>query len=189
MPADIIDTQQLHKGWIRLVRATLRLDDGARVAREIVVHGRAAAVLPYDPHRRTVMLVRLLRAPVLLSAAVEELVEAPAGMVDSGSPEATARREAMEETGLRLGELEHVGSAWTSPGFSTEKIDLYLAPYAAGDRVAAGGGLASENENTTVLEVPVAEFFQSVERLEIADLKTLALAFALRAKHPELFTA
>ena len=187
MPAEIIESKEIYAGWIRLLLTTLRLDDCKRLSREIIVHGRASAVLPYDPERRVVMLVKLLRAPILFATGAQDHIEAPAGMVDGGSPRETATREAMEETGLCLTALEHVGSAWSSPGISTEKIDLYLAPYAKGDRVCAGGGLASEDENITVVEMPISEFWASLERLEISDLKTLTLALALRWKHPGLF--
>jgi nudix-type nucleoside diphosphatase (YffH/AdpP family) len=187
MPTKIVESKEIHRGFIRLLLTTLRLEGGESIGREIIVHGRASAVLPYDAERRTVMLVKLLRAPVLFASGAQEVVEAPAGMIEDGNPGATARREALEETGLRLAALEHVGSVWTSPGISTEKIDLYLAPYATADRVAAGGGLASENENITVVEMPIAEFWAAAERLEIADMKTLTLALALRWKHPGLF--
>lgn len=187
MPAEIIELKEIYAGFIRLLQTTLRLDDCKRLNREIIVHGRAAAVLPYDPERCVVMLVKLLRAPLLFDTGAQDLIEAPAGMLDDGSPEETAKREAMEETGLRLTVLEHVGSAWSSPGISTEKIELYLAPYAKGDRVGAGGGLASEDENITVVEMPISEFWASLERLEISDLKTLTLALALHCKHPGLF--
>jgi nudix-type nucleoside diphosphatase (YffH/AdpP family) len=187
MSAEIIESKEIYAGFIRLLQTTLRLDDGKELNREVIVHGRAAAVLPYDPERRVVMLVKLLRAPLLLTAGAQDHVEAPAGMVDGDDPDETAKREAMEETGLRLGALEHVGSAWSSPGISTEKIELYLAPYTSRDRISAGGGLASEDENITVLEMPISEFWASLERLEISDLKTLTLALALRWKHPGLF--
>jgi len=187
MSTEIIESKEIYTGWIRLLQTTLRLDGGKRLSREIIVHGRASAVLPYDPERRVVMLVKLLRAPVLFTTGAQDLIEAPAGMVDGGSPHETAKREAMEETGLRLTAFEHVGSAWSSPGISTEKIDLYLAPYAKDDRISAGGGLASEDENITVVEMSISALWASVERLEISDMKTLTLALALRWKYPGLF--
>jgi nudix-type nucleoside diphosphatase (YffH/AdpP family) len=187
MVAEIIDSKNIYDGWIRLIQSTLRLTDGKPVSREIIIHGRASAVLPYDPERRVVVLVKLLRAPVLFATGVQNVVEAPAGMVDDESPDDTARREAMEESGLRLKRLEHVGSAWSSPGVSTERINLYLAPYSKSDLRGSGGGLPSEDENITVVEMPSRELLASVERLEICDLETLTLALALRWKHPDLF--
>jgi hypothetical protein len=87
---------------------------------------------------------------------------------------------------LNLKLLEHAG-AWTSPGVSTEFMDLYLAPYSVADRVSAGGGLASEHEAISVLEMPIPELWRLVELQQLKDLKTLALVLLLRAYHPHLF--
>jgi len=115
------------------------------------------------------------------------LLEAAAGMVDAEQPDETAVREASEELGVNLKLLEHVAGAWTSPGVSTEFMDLYLAPYSVADRVSAGGGLASEHEAISVLEMPIPELWRLVELQQLKDLKTLALVLLLRAYHPHLF--
>src|SRR5262249_32081389 len=101
--------------------------------------------------------------------------------------EETARREALEEVGLRLGALELVAQAWSSPGLSCERISLYLAPYAGSDRIATGGGLAAEDENITAVEMALADLAPLADRGEIGDLKTLALLLALRLRQPLLF--
>jgi 8-oxo-dGTP pyrophosphatase MutT (NUDIX family) len=97
------------------------------------------------------------------------------------------RREALEEAGVRLSALEPLGQPFSSPGVSTERVALFLAPYAQADRVSDGGGLVGEHEHITVVETPLAEFWTRVEQGGIDDLKTLALAYGLRARHPELF--
>jgi nudix-type nucleoside diphosphatase (YffH/AdpP family) len=169
------------------MRVRLRLEDGTEFAREVEDHGAAVAVLPYDPVRRTALLVRLLRAPVLLTANIPELLEVPAGIVDDDSPESAARRELHEETGLRVLDLEPMGFVWSMPGISTERMDLYLARYTEADRAGDGGGLATEHENITVVEIPLAELWARAQRNEINDMKTLALLFMLHARNPELF--
>ena len=88
---------------------------------------------------------------------------------------------------MRLGELEKVGEAYASPGVSSERVQLYLAPYTARDRVADGGGLAEENEHITVMEVPLDQLWTWYEEQKIEDMKTLALTLALRVRRPELF--
>ena len=57
MPTEIIEPEEIYRGFIALRLATLRLADGARVSREIIEHGKAAAVLPNDARRGAVMLV------------------------------------------------------------------------------------------------------------------------------------
>jgi nudix-type nucleoside diphosphatase (YffH/AdpP family) len=188
MPPTISQTKTLYEGWLKIIGVRVRLGNGEEVRREVEDHGRAVAVLPYDPQRRIALLIKLMRAPVLLAAHQAEMLEAPAGMVDDDEdPAETARREAREETGLRLNALQHVGRVWASPGISTEQMDLYLAPYAESDRVGAGGGVADEHENITVLELPLQELWSMVERGAVTDMKTLTLLLLLHARHPELF--
>ena len=57
MSTEIIESKEIYRGFIALRLATLRLADGARVSREIIEHGKAAAVLPNDARRGDVMLV------------------------------------------------------------------------------------------------------------------------------------
>jgi nudix-type nucleoside diphosphatase (YffH/AdpP family) len=187
MSPEILRTRIVHSGWCKLMVATVRHADGSQSEREIEDHGQAVAVLPYDPERRVALLVRLFRPPVLYAGDSPELLEAPAGMMDEDDPEETVKREALEEAGLRLGELEHVVTAWSSPGLSCERIALYLATYSTADRVEEGGGLAGEHENITVAELPLAELWSLAERQELTDLKTLTLVLALRQRRPELF--
>lgn len=108
-------------------------------------------------------------------------------MIEGEEPAACARREALEEAGVRLGPLELLGACYASPGVSSERVSLFLAPYAAGDRTAPGGGAAGEQEHITVMEVPLAQLWAWVEGRRIEDLKTLALALWLRLRRPELF--
>lgn len=184
----IRSTRLAHDGWLKLRVATLSGDDGVAFDREIEDHGPAVAVLPYDPERRTALLVRLPRAPVLFMGAPCDFPEVPAGLRDDGEdPADCARREAEEEVGVRLGDVEEAGHVWTMCGVSTERMHLFLAPYAAEDRTGAGGGLAEEHENITVLEVPLAELRDMADRNAIADMKTLALVQTLRLRRPDLF--
>jgi nudix-type nucleoside diphosphatase (YffH/AdpP family) len=178
----------LHAGKRNLLKLTVQLPGGDTMEREVVDGPAAAAVLPYDPERRTVILLRQFRAPVLHAEGIQNLVETIAGLLDGDEePEACARRETMEEAGLRLDALEPVGVGWSTPGFSTERVHLFLAPYAAADRVAEGGGLADEHEDIEVLEIGLDELASMLERNAIDDLKALALAQALFIRHPRLF--
>ncbi len=183
---DIVGEKPVHTGWSTFSLVTFRLDDGATIMREIEHHGSAAVVLPYDPERRVALLVRQFRGPVWMQQQTE-LTEPPAGVIEPGEePAACARREALEETGVRLGELEPIGGYWSTPGISTERAWLFLAAYAQADRVAAGGGV-DEHEDIEVLETPLGELAATLERGELADLKLLALVQALMLRHPELF--
>jgi nudix-type nucleoside diphosphatase (YffH/AdpP family) len=187
MTVEIEKVETVYQGYATILRASLKTDEGASFWREIEDHGHACAVLPYDATRRCALLVSLPRAPVIWAGGPAEMLEAIAGMLDGDPPEACARKEAMEEAGVRLGVLEAVGAAYASPGLTTERLHLFLAPYTAAERVAAGGGLADEHELITVVELPLAELWARVEAGAIEDLKTLALMLSLRVRHGELF--
>ena len=187
MPPEIIALHPLYDGWSRILQATVRIAGGETLTREIEDHGDAVAVLPYDPERRVALVVRQLRAPALHAAGRPDLVEAPAGRIEGEDVEACIRREALEEVGLRLGEIEHVLTPMTMPAVSTERIHLYLAPFAAQDRVASGGGVAAEQENITATEMPLVDLGRAARDGGILDMKTVLLVWALQARRPELF--
>lgn len=187
MAIEIVDVETAYRGWGRYLIATIRLPDGRTMRREIEDHGAAIGVLPYDPERRTAILVRQLRAAVLYAAKTQDLLEAIAGLVDGADPAADVRREAMEETGLQLRTLEEVAKVWTMPGLSTERMSLYLATYSQADRVGDGGGLAAEDENITIVEMPLPELADLADTGQLVDMKTLVLVQTLRLRRPELF--
>lgn len=187
MTARVLEIETIHDGWTKFRIAKIKLADGQVIAREVEDHGRAVAVLPYDPSRRVVMLVKQLRAPMLVAVGLQESLEAPAGILDSEDPVECAKREAMEECGLRLGQLVPVVQAWSMPGVSTETMDLFLAPYSVTDRVSSGGGLAEEHEQITVIEMSCAELATSIDAGRLVDMKTLVLALSLRLRSPDLF--
>src|SRR5690606_34767136 len=120
MAVQIISRSALHSGYLSVHELRLRLANGEEVRREVEEHGRAVGVLPYDPERRMALMIRLLRAPVLLATGAQDLLEVPAGMIEEADPQETARRELQEEVGLQACDLEHVACVFTSPGVSTE---------------------------------------------------------------------
>jgi nudix-type nucleoside diphosphatase (YffH/AdpP family) len=183
----VLDRKIVHDGWSTFVIARIRLPNGAVVNREIEDHGRAVCVLPYDPARKVAILIRQFRPPAFVAGGEASLVEAPAGLLDEDDPQDCARREAMEECGLRLTALEPVVRGWTMPGISTERMDFFLAPYGEQDRIGDGGGLAEEHEDITVLELPLAELAAQAARGELTDVKTLMLVLTLQVRRPDLF--
>src|SRR5215469_7521958 len=135
----IVRSERVRDGYAKVSLVTLVDRRGEEHQREVVSFGEAVCVLPYDAARGVCLVVRLPRAPLLLAGVDDLLVEAPAGMIDDGeAPEATARREAFEETGVVLADLEPVATCWSSPGVVAERIHLFLAPYGEHDRQGAG---------------------------------------------------
>jgi nudix-type nucleoside diphosphatase (YffH/AdpP family) len=194
MPFEIVSREILWKGFTTLERVVFdhRTVSGRlhRASYEVEFHGNAAAVLAYDPVRRVAVLVRQLRLPQALQGDDPMSLEIIAGLLDKAGedPEATIRREAMEEAGLELGALESLGPARSSPGVFGEKVWIYLAAVdLATARVAAGGGLDHEGESIEVVVMPLAELARLVDAGGGLDMKTLYAAQSLRVRHPELF--
>ncbi len=184
MSVELIDVHTLYHGWTRLLRARLRLPGGQVIEREIEDHGAAACVLPYDPQRGTAILVRQLRAPVLYAAGQPTTLEAIAGIVEDEDPAQCVRREAMEETGVELDQVERVTTAWSMPGISTEQMHFYLARYVAG---VARKARSAEDEAIEVVEMALADVARSADTGELSDVKTLVLVQTLRLRQPRLF--
>ncbi len=194
-PFRVIGRRVAYHGFTRLevfdIEQTHSTGHVMRMQREIETHGNGAAVLAFDPNRRVAVLVRQLRVPVGLSLPDRAyLLETIAGLIDhvGDDAEETARREAMEEAGLRIGQMTEVASTFTSPGISTERLSLFLAEIdLATDRVDAGGGLSSEQEDIEIVEVTLADLARQADAGAILDLKTFALIQTLRLRRPELF--
>jgi len=134
MKPQILERETVYTGYLTLERLQVRLADGAQVWLEVERHGEAVVVLPYDAERRCALVVRLFRAPVFDTTGEEVLEEACAGMIGNEDAETAARREAFEELGVALQSMEFIGRFWSSPGVSTERHSLFLAPYCAADR-------------------------------------------------------
>lgn len=106
---------------------TVRFPDGSVGELEMIRHPGASAVVPFltDPFTDSpqILLIRQYRY-----AAERTLFEIPAGRLDAGEqPEACARRELLEETGCSAGSVEFMHTMYTTPGFTDEKIHLFMA--------------------------------------------------------------
>lgn len=181
----ILSSRPLYEGWMNLRMLRLRLG-GEECERPVVEHPSGSAVLAYDPARKVALTVRQTRLAVL-HLGHSRFAEPVGGVDEDGDRADTARREAMEEVGVRLSAMEHVGTVWMTPASTTERVDLFLAAYAGKDRVAPGGGAAGENEQIDVREEPLPDLWQAVERGEMTDAKLLMLLQALKLRRPELF--
>jgi ADP-ribose pyrophosphatase len=139
--------------------------------REIVVHPGSVAVVAVDASGR-VVLVCQPRA-----AAGKVLIELPAGTLERGEePEATARRELAEETGLSGGCWERLGRFWTTPGFVREEMHLFLA-----EGCDEGEPATEDDEEIELVRWTRDEVESRVASLE--DVKTIAgLLLWLRAR-------
>ena len=178
----IRDVELVATAWHVLRRTTFdyRHADGrwTREQRETYDRGDGATILLYDPDRRTVLLTRQFRFPAYVNGHPDGmLVETAAGLLDDDDPADAIRREAAEELGVEVGELERVfgDGAYMSPGSVTERLHFYAAPYSPAARTGAGGGVAAEGEDIEAVEIPFDEALDRSADGRIADAKTIML--------------
>lgn len=175
----LIGTEVLSHAWGQLTRVTLdyRRDDGTvqRLLRENYDHGNAAAILLFDPERRSVLLVRQFRYPVFANGDPAFLLEACAGLLDGDDPLTCASREALEETGHEPKDIAHIGDAYMSPGSVQEKVSLFVGRYDETTYRHAGGGLADEGEELQVVEMGLDDALAACGDGRIIDGKTMVL--------------
>nr|WP_066635522.1 NUDIX hydrolase [Desulfolucanica intricata] len=160
-----IDSKVIYQGKILNLRLdTVTLPNGNTGAREIVEHSGAVAIVAITDDQK-VVLVKQYRHPV-----GEVLLELPAGKLESGeNPLQCARRELKEETGWEAAEWIELTTFYTSPGFSNEKMYLYLAK-----NLSYTGQKLDEDEFVQVILMTLDDAVQRVLSGEIHDSKSIA---------------
>ncbi|WP_328596793.1 NUDIX domain-containing protein [Agromyces humi] len=144
--------------------------------RETYDRGDGACILLYDVAARTVLLTRQFRYPAYVNEHPDGmLTEVVGGLLDEDAAEVAIRREAEEETGVVVGDVERVFEVYMSPGSVTERLHFFAAPYVRGS-VAHGSraGLVEEGEDIEVLEL---DFDDALDRIghDLIDAKTIML--------------
>ena len=142
--------------------------------------GDAAAVLPFDRASGLVILIRQFRWPVFEWGYRKLLVEVIAGKLDGDTPIDCVTREALEEAGVAVSKLRLVTHCFISPGAVKERASMFLAEYDSTAPRAQGGGHEHEGEDIQVLEMPLDDALQMIERGEIVDMKTILLLQAAK---------
>ena len=160
----MVESKTIFEG--KIVRVTLdqaELPNGSLAAREVVYHPGGVAVLALDEDNN-VTLVRQFRYP-----AGHMMLEAPAGKLEYGEDHREcAVRELSEETGFTADELLYLGGFYTSPGFSSELLHIYLAL-----GLHAGESHLDEGEFLNVEKLPLQELVDMVMANQVEDAKTI----------------
>ena len=170
-----ISSRRIHKGRIITVDAdSVRFPDGSVGELDMVRHPGASAVVPFvsdplgdDPQ---ILLIKQYRY-----AAEQYLYEIPAGRLDPGEdPAHCAARELREETGCTAEHVEFLYTMFTTPGFSDERIHLFMAT-----GLERGKTAHEADEFMTIETVTLSRALQLIEQGEIKDAKTaLGILFA-----------
>lgn len=150
----------------------------ATIRREILERGDAVAVLPYDPVTDCILLIEQIRIGAIKSKQSPWLLECIAGMTDGGTNyEDVVRREAFEEAGLVLSELEFMLSYLSSPGGTTERLHLYLAKTDLSQLQSGVYGLATEGED---IKTHILSFDDAMARLATGEIDNAASVISLQ---------
>jgi len=176
----LIGEEILSNNWytLRKISYELKKADGSVEiqSREAYDRGNGAVIMLYNTSRQTVVLTRQFRMPTFVNGNADGmLIEACAGLLDKDNPEECIRRETEEETGYKIKEAKKIFEAYMSPGSVTEILYFFIAEYDQSMKVSAGGGIAHEQENIEVLEIPFRQALEMIDRGEIKDAKTIML--------------
>jgi len=188
---EILEVTRAYEGYGRIdnYRLRHRLHAGGMgrpMVREVYDRGHVGAVLLYDPDRDAVVLIQQFRIGAYLARMPVWQTEAIAGMMNPGeTPEAVARREALEEAGIEVGELVPIMRYLVSPGAITEAVSLFCGRV---DSRAAGGvhGLPEEGEDIKVEVVPFDRLGPLLASGAIANAVTVIAVQWLLLHHDEL---
>lgn len=165
MQFKLLKSRIVYPGHAFTIRVdTLQLPDGHEAQFDIVEHVGSVVILPLAAEGN-LLFVRQYR-----HAAGLDLLELPAGTLDENeTPEACARREIREETGMAAGKMEYLGGFYLAPGYSTEYMTVYLATDLRHDPLQADA-----DEFLCVESLALAEAMALCENGKILDAKTLA---------------
>jgi ADP-ribose pyrophosphatase len=181
----ILGDETAYQGYFRIRRVTVqyRAFGGGWVApqvREIFERGDAVGLLPYDPATDSVILIEQFRPGAMRDGTSPWMLELIAGIVEPGESDSdVAHREAEEEAGCTVSELQPIATVLPSAGACSEQVRLFCGRV---EEAGVGGihGLAEEGENMLVHAVPVNDAFALLDADRIPNGHTLISLLWLR---------
>lgn len=149
---------------------------------EVYDNASGAAVLLYNRARRSVVLTRQLRIGARLNGHHGVLLEASAGVLDGADPAVCASATVRAQTGYAIELVQPVLTLFMSPGTTTERLHLFVAEYAPGQRQVGADDASGNDADSEVVELDFDDALAMVERGEIVDAKTVLLLLHLERK-------
>lgn len=169
----VLESQRIYEGRsVNLRVDKVVLPSGRETTREVVEHVDCVAIVALDSEGNA-LLVRQFREPV-----GRVLLEIPAGGIEPGEEaQESALRELEEETGYHAGKVKRLGGFYSSPGFCTEFLHLFLAT-----GLEQGPQRARGDETIEVVRIPLSEIPNLVASGEICDGKSIAGLFTVLSR-------
>ncbi len=144
--------------------------------REAYDRGNGATILLFNKATQMVLLTRQFRMPTFLNGnETGMMIEACAGLLDKDNAEDCIRKETEEETGYSVKEVQKIFEVYMSPGSVTEIVYFFIGAYSKDMKINEGGGVADEQENIEVMELPFEKAYAMIASGEIKDAKTIML--------------
>lgn len=173
MEYPIINQKTIYQGPVFNVRQDMvRLPDGQEHRIDIVIHNPAVTLVPLDGEGM-LWFVRQYRHPIGLS-----LLELPAGTIEANeTPQMGALRELREETGMAADRLNEIGQIYLAPGYSTERIHVFLAT-----NLYPSPLHGDQDEFLSIEKVPLAHAYHLTETGQLSDAKSIT-ALTLARRH------
>ncbi len=172
MPFRTLSSQTVYRARVFDVhRDEVLYPDGRKATFEIVVHNGAVAMVPVDDSGNLIF-VRQYR-----HSTGKRLLEIPAGTLGKGEdPEACAQRELREEIGMAPGRLTKLAEFFLAPGYSTERMHVFLAQDLRPEQLPH-----DEDEDLDVESLSMQAAFAAIRSGEIEEAKTMLGLYLARA--------
>ena len=174
----ILDKKNIHDGFFKMNEVTLKYkkyngDWSNEIKRELFGGAQVSAVLPYAPINKKIVLIQQFRPGTISKDNENYLDEIVAGIIDPGeTPEGTAKRECLEETGCKVRNLTSIQGYFPAPGSSESFYNLFLGEVIALDKEIIRG-VDNENEDILVKSYSFDEIKTKMNKKEILNGLTL----------------
>tara|TARA_B100000401_G_scaffold426316_1_gene356806 strand:+ start:1299 stop:1880 length:582 start_codon:yes stop_codon:yes gene_type:complete len=174
----ILSKKNLYNGFFEMNEVILKYKKyngkwSQDIRRELFGGAQVAAVLPYDPVKKEIVMIQQFRPGTVSKNFDNYLFEIVAGIIDKEEkPEQTAKRECLEETGCKIKKLEPIQGYFPAPGSSESFYHLFLGEVEAfeGERIM---GLKIENEDIRVRSFKIDQIKEKMQKGEILNGLTL----------------
>ncbi len=171
-----LTSKYIYKGKILNLRfEEVELQNGETSSREIIEFPNSVSVIAITENKK-IVLVKQYRKP-----CESELLEIVAGKMDKNEdPLECAKRELSEETGYYSKKWKKIASFYTTPGYSNEFMNMYIAYDAI-----KGRAHPDEDEFLEIIEIDIKELIEKVKNGEIKDAKTIMASFYLQTLYEQ----